>query len=212
MKMEQLFRRVLFLTLCLFCATHQASAQRTSVKEPFIGVGYSASYFASPKNALTHGLSLSVGQYMMEGYWKAGAQFNNFHQFVWMDDSVGYQWFDYSYYAVAADVNLRIVDNYSRSLNLYIGAGVFLGYREYGTFINRLGNGIPDSLMTSDGVQVNTIKGDFLYGMRVNLELEAFITKKIALVLNVQPTLPFSHTLPSDTFHLLAELGLRFNL
>ena len=186
-----------------------ASAQRTSYHESFIDFGYSSSYFAQPVSDLTNGLRVAYGMYEMETFWSITANFNNFHQYVYNNSR--WEWFDYSYYALGADWNYRLFGTYSRNFNLYAGGGIFLGYRQYGTFINLLGSGIPDTLYNKDGIAIASVKGDFLYGMRANLQAEYFFTKKIALVLNVSPYVPFSRFLSSDTFHLLTELSLRMN-
>ncbi len=206
-------RSVILVSLALFFLCIQnATAQRTSRYEWFIDTEYSASPLASPVLDLTHGCSLGVGQYAMESYWRVGVQFNNYHQYIYNYTDLAWQWVDYSYYAFTADWDYRIIKTYSRVFNVYVGGGLICGYREYGTFIKRFGGGIPEGLLTSDGTQVASVKGDFLYGLRANLIAELFFSPKIAFTFRVQPVLPLSNFLPADTFHLATSVGLRFNL
>ena len=183
--------------LCLsFLSIDEASAQRTSKGVVHIGVSQMVSAYSIPSG----GLELNAGMYLLNSYWKAGLCAVDYNQKVTGAFSEP-TWFDHIHYIAYGDWMYRIIGTYSRSVNLYAGGGIFLGASNYEVFKK-----LPDEL--SSGLP----SLEFIYGIKPCIELECFVSRKVALTLGVNSPLTFSSSLSTDLWHLTGSLGVRVNL
>lgn len=175
-----------------------ASAQRTSERMAFFGVSPMVTAYGVPSG----GIAVDGGRYLLSSYWKAGVAAADYNQF-YNDggDPEGRPCFDHIHAVLFGDWMRRLAGTYSRSLSLYAGGGVFLGYNRYEVF-----RPLPDE--RSAGLP----EGEFIYGVKAAAELECFLGGRCALVLGVHVPVTFSSSLSSDICHLTGSLGLRINL
>ena len=168
----------------------EANAQRTMRGEGLLTAG--AHYpFSGP---YWMGVDLSYGQYLLGSYWRAGVDVTEYTHGLPDDIPMSYL------QAVASgDWMYRIAGTRSRVLNLYAGAGLFLGYEAAD----------PWSLLPED-YREDFAPGVFIYGARLCLETEIFLSRRVAFVLGGRMPLCF----PSQFgwFRYDAGAGIRLNL
>ena len=93
----------------------------------------------------------------------------------------------------------RVASTRSRSVNLYIGGGIFLGWEFYDprkrvpAYIN---TGLPD--------------GTFIYGVAPAIDSEFFITRTIALTLGARS--PISISSKTEILKLHLKAGIKVNI
>ena len=140
------------------------------------------------------GAEAFFSQYTLGGYWEAGLSAKQYAK----GTSTGV---DINSLNIAASGNylFRLVGTRSRSVNLYGGAGAFLGYEAID----------PMRLLPST-IQTNLKNGYFLYGLQAKLVAEFFIAKKVALTLD--GCIPVNFSSPLGKFHYDVGLGLKFLL
>lgn len=190
-------KRILFsffvALLCLVANQEKAFAQRTSSGTTFIGASQMVSAYVIPSG----GLELKAGQYLLNAYWEVYVNAVDWMQKTDMQDVT----LDRMHVTAGGGWMQRIASSYSRSFNLYAGGSAFLGYSFHEVFAKlpeEITSGLPG--------------GDFIYGVRPAIEMEGFISRRVALTLGVQAPVTFSSSFRSDIFHVTGSLGLRINL
>lgn len=140
------------------------------------------------------GAEAFYSQYNLGGFWEAGLSAKQYKK----GTSAGV---DISSLNIAASGNylFRIAGTRSRSVNLYGGAGAFLGYEAID----------PMHKMPST-IQTNLKNGYFLYGLQAKLVAEFFISKSFAFTLN--GCMPINFSSPMGWFHYDIGLGMKVML
>ena len=140
------------------------------------------------------GAGLSYGQYLPSSYWEAGVNA------LWRNHDINDE-YKMQYMPLCAFGNwlYRIVGTRSRSINLYAGAGVFLGWEFYDPCKT-----LPDFISgaISDGT--------FLYGISAKIQLQAFLSRRFSVLLSGLAPINFSS--PCKWIQPCASLGLRLDL
>lgn len=184
-------RLYIYLSLfLLLIIPNFASAQRTMRGQDFV----SANLLQDFTSARSFGGAVSYGRYLYSSYWKSNIGIDN--RVAGLSNGMD---MDYSQIHAGVDWMYRCCSTFSRSVSLYAGAGVFLGYEAYD-----MTDRIPANINTGLG------KGSFLYGARANLELEAFVATQWALL--VSCSLPIHPGCPVRWFSWSAGVGVRYNL
>lgn len=176
-------------TALLWCGS-EASAQRTMSSQELLTAHYT--YPFSGRGDF--GLDVSFGKYLLASYWNAGILGNLYSQKVNNENSM-----QYAHLAAYGEWLYRVIGTRSRSINLYVGGGAFLGYEAYDPFKK-----LPSYINTGLG------SGAFLYGIHAKAEAEFFIAKKLAVVLSGRFPINFSSPLSNLNVNLMA--GLRLNI
>lgn len=193
-------RRILFyLFCCFFCLVSfspDSAAQRTSNKTVHLGISQQVSCYSIPSG----GLDLSGGMYFMHSYWKAGISATDYNQKI-SGTNVNGEYFDHVHFIAYGEWMYRIFATYSRNINLYAGGGIFLGCNAYELF-----RSLPKEYRTGFP------SAEFIYGLRPSIEMEAFVSRNVALVLGVHSPITFSSSVSKDIWHVVGSLGVRVNL
>lgn len=180
------------VTALMLCAASgkEAHAQRTMRGESMISA--QAHYpFSSPN---WKGADLSYGRYLLGSFWRAGAFLTEYSHQLDDDMPMGYQ-----HIAAYGDWMYRLAGCRNRALNLYGGAGVFLGYEAVDAF-----KAVPEEYKT------NFSEGYFLYGVSLSAELEIFFCRKVAFVITGR--LPLNFSSQFGWFHSQVGAGIRINI
>ena len=186
------------LILLLCAVPFGAFAQRTSAGKPFIGLAGFVSGYSIP----SAGVGIEGGQYLLGSYWKAGVRAVDWNQKIaGLSDGNSPAFFDHILWNLSGSWMYRVLGSYGRTVNLYIGAGAFLGLNHYEVF-----HKLPPEL-AGDFPKV-----EFIYGAEPEIDFEIFPFRRVAFVLGIQSPLTLSSSLPTDLWHLSASLGIRFNL
>ena len=183
-------RSILIACFVLFASSQAASAQRTMKGQ--LHVGAQASLSADPR--LPAGGELSFGSYLLDSY--IAGWINVTPDFISL--ATGHQ-LGYIPINVGADYMYRVAATRARSVNLYVGGGVFLGWELYDPFKR-----VPSYIDTGFG------KGNFIYGVAPALESEFFITRTVALTLGAR--MPVSISSKTEILKLHLKAGLRVNI
>ena len=180
-----------FVVALLFVASGmEARAQRTMRGESLVSVGVHYP-FSSP---YWMGVDFSYGQYMLKSYWKAGVCATQYTHHISEEVPMCYL------HAVAyGEWMYRLVGTRNRALGVYAGGGPFLGYEASD----------PKKLV-ADFYKDGIAEGSFLYGVNVSLEMEIFLSRRVAIILDGRLPMNFSSSL--GWFHYQAGAGLRLNL
>ena len=178
-------RLILVVTATLCCLS--ASAQRTMS-------GQSSLCLQSSWTGSSFGAEAFYSQYTLGGFWETGLSAKQYKK----GTSTGV---DINSLNIAASGNFlfRLVGTRSRSVNLYGGAGAFLGYEAID----------PMHKMPST-IQTNLKNGYFLYGLQAKLVAEFFISKSFAFTLN--GCVPINFSSPMGWFHYDIGLGMKVML
>lgn len=173
---------VLFVTLCGMSLP--ANAQRTT----------SGGGMVSLEGFYPLGAGLSYGQYLSSSFWEVGVSA------LWRDYAINDE-YTMQYMPTTAYGNwlYRIAATRSRSLNIYAGAGAFLGWEFYDP---RKALPVFISGEISDGT--------FLYGINAKIQLEAFLTRRFAILLS--GNVPINFSSPCTWIQPHASFGLRLDL
>ena len=183
-------RSILIACFVLFASSQAASAQRTMKGQ--LHVGAQASLSADPR--LPAGGELSFGSYLLDSY--IAGWINVTPDFISL--ATGHQ-LGYIPINVGADYMYRVAATRARSVNLYVGGGVFLGWELYDPFKR-----VPSYIDTGFG------KGNFIYGVAPALESEFFITRTVALTLGAR--MPVSISSKTEILKLHLKAGFRVNI
>lgn len=184
------FRSVLIACIVLFASSQAASAQRTMKGQ--LHIGAQASLSADPRVPI--GGELSFGSYLLDSH--ISGWINVTPDYISLP--TGHQ-LGYIPINVGADYMYRVAATRARSVNLYVGGGVFLGWEVYDPFKR-----VPSYIDTGFG------KGNFIYGVAPALESEFFITRTVALTLGAR--MPVSISSKTEILKLHLKAGLRVNI
>ena len=156
--------------------------------------GQSSLCLQSSWTGSSFGAEAFFSQYTLGGFWETGLSAKQYKK----DTSAGV---DIASLNIAASGNylFRLVGTRSRSVNLYGGAGAFLGYEAIDP-MHRL----PST------IQTNLQNGYFLYGLQAKLVAEFFISKSFAFTLN--GCVPINFSSPMGWFHYDIGLGMKVML
>ena len=184
------FRSVLIACIVLFASSPAASAQRTMKGQ--LHIGAQASLSADPRIPI--GGELSFGSYLLDSH--ISGWINVTPDYISLP--TGHQ-LGYIPINVGADYMYRVAATRARSVNLYVGGGVFLGWELYDPFKR-----VPSYIDTGFG------KGNFIYGVGPALESEFFITRTVALTLGAR--MPVSISSKTEILKLHLKAGFRVNI
>ena len=183
-------RPVLIACIALFASSQAASAQRTMKGQ--LHIGAQASLSADPRVSI--GGELSFGSYLLDSH--ISGWINVTPDYISLP--TGHQ-LGYIPINVGADYMYRVAATRARSVNLYVGGGVFLGWELYDPFKR-----VPSYIDTGFG------KGNFIYGVAPALESEFFITRTVALTLGAR--MPVSISSKTEILKLHLKAGLRVDI
>ena len=183
-------RSVLIACFVLFASSQAASAQRTMKGQ--LHVGAQASLSADPR--LPAGGELSFGSYLLDSY--IAGWINVTPDFISL--ATGHQ-LGYIPINVGADYMYRAAATRARSVNLYVGGGVFLGWEIYDP-LRRLPSYIDPGLG----------KGTFIYGVAPSVASEFFIARTVALTLEAR--MPVSISSKAEILKLHLKAGIKVNI
>ena len=183
-------RSVLIACFVLFASSQAASAQRTMKGQ--LHVGAQASLSADPR--LPAGGELSFGSYLLDSY--IAGWINVTPDFISL--ATGHQ-LGYIPINVGADYMYRAAATRARSVNLYVGGGVFLGWEIYDP-LRRL----PSYIDTGLG------QGTFIYGVAPSVASEFFIARTVALTLEAR--MPVSISSKAEILKLHLKAGIKVNI
>jgi hypothetical protein len=155
-------------------------------------IGAQASLSADPRVPI--GGELSFGSYLLDSH--ISGWINVTPDYISLP--TGHQ-LGYIPINVGADYMYRVAATRARSVNLYVGGGVFLGWELYDPFKR-----VPSYIDTGFG------KGNFIYGVSPALESEFFITRTVALTLGTR--MPVSISSKTEILKLHLKAGLRVNI
>lgn len=184
------FRSVLIACIVLFASSQAVSAQRTMKGQ--LHIGAQASLSADPRIPI--GGELSFGSYLLDSH--ISGWINVTPDYISLP--TGHQ-LGYIPINVGADYMYRVAATRARSVNLYVGGGVFLGWELYDPFKR-----VPSYIDTGFG------KGNFIYGVGPALESEFFITRTVALTLGAR--MPVSISSKTEILKLHLKAGFRVNI
>ena len=183
-------RSVLIACIVLFASSQAASAQRTMKGQ--LHIGAQASLSADPRVPI--GGELSFGSYLLDSH--ISGWINVTPDYISLP--TGHQ-LGYIPINVGADYMYRVAATRARSVNLYVGGGVFLGWELYDPFKR-----VPSYIDTGFG------KGNIIYGVAPALESEFFITRTVALTLGAR--MPVSISSKTEILKLHLKAGLRVDI
>ena len=211
-------KRLLFIctaTILLWASgIQEASAQRTSQGNAFVGISPYVSGYSIPSG----GLGVEAGQYLLHSYWKVELRAVDWNQKIAGDgdeaeeavpeegtdiveEETASVYFDHILWNLSGSWMYRLLASDDRRFNVYVGAGAFLGSNQYEVF-HQLPEETPGEFPSEE----------FVYGAEPRVEIEFFPFRRTALVLGVQSPLTFSSSLKTDRWHVSASLGVRINI
>ena len=183
-------RSVLIACIVLFSSSWVVSAQRTMKGQNHIAA--EAVIAADPR--LPIGAEISFGQYLLDSY--VHGWINYSPDYVLLSTSHP---LEYIPVTVGADYMHRIAATRSRSVNLYVGGGVFLGWEFYDPF-RRLPSYIDTGLES----------GAFIYGIAPSIVSEFFFTRTVGFILGAR--MPVSISSKTEILKLHLKAGIRVNI
>ena len=181
---------ILIAFVVLFTSSSEASAQRTMKGQYHIG----AHSVIATDSRFAAGGEISFGSYLLDSYIIGWVNITPDHIKLSSSHLLGYV-----PVAVGADYMHRVAATRSRSVNLYVGGGVFLGYEFYD----------PSSRVPSY-INTNLGSGAFIYGAAPSIVSELFITKMIAITLGVR--MPVSVSSKAEILKAHFKTGIRINI
>ena len=183
-------RSVLIACIVLFSSSQVVSAQRTMKGQ--LHIGANASISADPR--IPVGGEISCGSYLLDSY--ITGWINVTPDFITLPTShqLGYVPIN-----VGADYMYRVAATRARSVNLYVGGGVFLGWELYDPFRR-----LPSYIDTGFG------NGAFIYGVSASIASEFFITRTVALTL--ESRMPVSISSKTEILKLHLKAGIKVNI
>ena len=183
-------RSVLISCIVLFSSSQVVSAQRTMKGQ--LHIGAHASLSADPQIPI--GGELSFGSYLLDSYMTGWINVTpdfitlpTTHQLGYIPINVG------------AEYMYRVAATRSRSVNLYVGGGVFLGWELYDPFRR-----LPSYIDTGFG------NSTFIYGVSASIASEFFITRTVALTL--ESRMPVSISSKTEILKLHLKAGIKVNI
>lgn len=196
--MRKAFALCVSMAACLIFSP-SGSAQRTSDKTLFINAAQMVSAYSIPSG----GIEISAGQYILgSSYWFAGISALDMNQKV--NDAKGTLkglYFDHIHWKAFGGWMYRLLGTYNRTFSMYAGGSAFIGANSYQTF-----KSLPAELLGGFPPV------EFIYGIQPEIDLEIFLSQKVALTIGVQSPVTFGSSLKTDIWHLSGSLGVRVNL
>lgn len=180
----------LIACIVLFSSSQIVSAQRTMKGQYHLAA--EAAFAADPR--VPTGAEISFGAYLLDSY--VIGWVNVTPDYVTLPTS---HQLEYIPINVGADYMYRVAATRARSVNLYVGGGVFLGWELYDPFRK-----VPSYIDTGFG------SGTFIYGVAPALESEFFIARRLALTLGVR--MPVSISSKTEILKLHLKAGIRINI
>ena len=180
----------LIACIVLFSSSQIVSAQRTMKGQYHLAA--EAAFAADPK--VPAGVEISFGAYLLDSY--VIGWVNVTPDYVTLPTS---HQLEYIPINVGADYMYRVAATRARSVNLYVGGGVYLGWELYDPFRK-----VPSYIDTGFG------SGTFIYGVAPALESEFFIARRLALTLGVR--MPVSISSKTEILKLHLKAGIRINI
>ena len=180
----------LIACIVLFSSSQIVSAQRTMKGQYHLAA--EAAFAADPR--VPTGAEISFGAYLLDSY--VIGWINVTPDYVTLPTS---HQLEYIPINVGADYMYRVAATRARSVNLYVGGGVYLGWELYDPFRK-----VPSYIDTGFG------SGTFIYGVAPALESEFFIARRLALTLGVR--MPVSISSKTEILKLHLKAGIRINI
>ena len=183
-------RSILIACIVLFSSSQIVSAQRTMKGQYHLAA--EAAFAADPR--IPAGVEISFGAYLLDSY--VIGWINVTPDYVTLPTS---HQLEYIPINVGADYMYRVAATRARSVNLYLGGGVYLGWELYDPFRK-----VPSYIDTGFG------SGTFIYGVAPALDSEFFITRRLALTLGAR--MPVSISSKTEILKLHLKAGIRINI
>ena len=183
-------RSILIASIVLFSSSQIASAQRTMKGQYHLAA--EAAFAADPR--VPAGAEISFGAYLLDSY--VIGWINVTPDYVTLPTS---HQLEYIPINVGADYMYRVAATRARSVNLYVGGGVFLGWELYDPFRR-----LPSYIDTGFG------NGAFIYGVSASIASEFFITRTVALTL--ESRMPVSISSKTEILKLHLKAGIKLNI
>ena len=183
-------RSVLIACFVLFTSSQAVSAQRTMKGQ--LHISAHASLSADPR--LPAGGELSFGSYLLDSYITGWINVTPDYITLPTSHQLGYIPIN-----VGADYMYRVAATRSRSINLYVGGGIFLGWELYDPFKR-----LPSYIDTGFG------NGTFIYGVAPAVASEFFIARTVALSLEAR--MPVSISSKTEILKLHLKAGIKVNI
>lgn len=183
-------RSVLIACFVLFTSSQAVSAQRTMKGQ--LHIGAHASLSADPR--VPAGGELSFGSYLLDSYITGWINVTPDYITLPTSHQLGYIPIN-----VGADYMYRVAATRSRSINLYVGGGIFLGWELYDPFKR-----LPSYIDTGFG------NGTFIYGVAPAVASEFFIARTVALSLEAR--MPVSISSKTEILKLHLKAGIKVNI
>ena len=183
-------RSVLIACFVLFTSSQAVSAQRTMKGQ--LHIGAHASLSADPRTPA--GGELSFGSYLLDSYFTGWINVTPDYITLPTSHQLGYIPIN-----VGADYMYRVAATRSRSINLYVGGGIFLGWELYDPFKR-----LPSYIDTGFG------NGTFIYGVAPAVASEFFIARTVALSLEAR--MPVSISSKTEILKLHLKAGIKVNI
>ena len=180
----------LIACIVLFSSSQIVSAQRTMKGQYHLAA--EAAFAADPR--VPAGVEISFGAYLLDSY--VIGWINVTPDYVTLPTS---HQLEYIPINVGADYMYRVAATRARSVNLYVGGGVYLGWELYDPFRK-----VPSYIDTGFG------SGTFIYGVAPALDSEFFITRRLALTLGAR--MPVSISSKTEILKLHLKAGIRINI
>lgn len=180
------------LTACtvLFLSCQGANAQRTMKGQNHIAVDA----VMSVDSRIPFGGELSFGHYLLDSYILGWVGVNPDYITLKTSHQLGYIPIN-----VGADYMYRVAATRARSVNLYVGGGIFLGWEIYDPFSkipSYINTGLPD--------------GAFIYGVAPSIVSEFFTSRTVAVTLGARA--PISISSKTEILKLHLKAGIRINI
>ena len=183
-------RSILIASIVLLSSSQLISAQRTMKGQ--LHIGAQASMSVDPQIPI--GGEISFGSYLLDSY--ITGWINVTPDYVTLPTN---HLLEYIPINVGADYMYRVAASRARSVNLYVGGGVFLGWELYDPFKK-----VPPYIDTGFG------KGVFIYGVAPAIDSEFFITRTVALTLEAR--MPVSISSKTEILKLHLKAGIKINI
>ena len=183
-------RSILIACIVLFSSSQIISAQRTMKGQYHLAA--EAAFAADPR--VPAGVEISFGAYLLDSY--VIGWINVTPDYVTLPTSHQLEYIPINF---GADYMYRVAATRARSVNLYVGGGVYLGWELYDPFRK-----VPSYIDTGFG------SGTFIYGVAPALESEFFIARRLALTLGVR--MPVSISSKTEILKLHLKAGIRINI
>ena len=183
-------RSTLIACIVLLSSSQIISAQRTMKGQYHLAA--EAAFAADPR--IPAGVEISFGAYLLDSY--VIGWVNVTPDYVTLPTS---HQLEYIPINVGADYMYRVAATRARSVNLYVGGGLYLGWELYDPFRK-----VPSYIDTGFG------SGTFIYGVAPALDSEFFITRRLALTLGAR--MPVSISSKTEILKLHLKAGIRINI